>query len=86
MPDPGGATADRGSAAEEFLRQFAAEKGRDFPVSRFDEVRGEMARHGRYRQTPEELEFACRLVWRNNRRCIGRRYWQTLEVPMRARP
>jgi len=71
---------DRTQAAEEFLRQFAAEKRRDVPDSRFDEVRGEMARRGWYRQTPEELEFACRLAWRNNRRCIGRRYWQTLEV------
>lgn len=80
MPAPGGARADRAQAAEEFLRQFAAEKGRDIPASRFDEVRSEIARHGWYHQTPEELEFACRLAWRNNRRCIGRRYWQTLEV------
>lgn len=80
MPAAGEKQIDRGQAAEEFLNLFASESGRDVPASRFETVRAEVAAHGRYWQTPEELEFACRLAWRNNRRCIGRRFWPTLEV------
>jgi nitric-oxide synthase len=80
MPAPGGTPADRASAAEEFLRQFAAENGGNVSATRIEAVRDEISARGWYRQTREELEFACRLAWRNNRRCIGRRYWQTLEV------
>jgi len=80
MPAPGGVPADRASAAEEFLRQFATENGGNVSATRIEAVRAEISAHGWYRQAPEELEFACRLAWRNNRRCIGRRYWQTLEV------
>lgn len=80
MPAPDGAPADRASAAEEFLRQFATENGGNISATRIEAVRGEISARGWYRQTREELEFACRLAWRNNRRCIGRRYWQTLEV------
>jgi nitric-oxide synthase len=79
-PDPVGGRYDAVSAAEEFLRQFGLENQTDVPAARFEQVRGEVAARGWYRQTPAELEFACRLAWRNNRRCIGRRFWQTLEV------
>ena len=80
MPAPGSKTVDRVQAAEEFLEQFARETGCDVPSSRLDSVRRETASRGWYRQTFEELEYAARLAWRNNRRCIGRRFWQTLEV------
>jgi nitric-oxide synthase len=80
MPGAGGRQIDRARAAEEFLRLFAGETGRDIPASRFETVRAEMLAHGFSRQKPEELEFACRVAWRNNRRCIGRRFWQTLDV------
>ncbi len=80
MPAPDGAPADRASAAEELLRQFATENGGNISATRIEAVRAEISARGWYRQTREELEFACRLAWRNNRRCIGRRYWQTLEV------
>ncbi|MGA0176447.1 MAG: nitric oxide synthase oxygenase [Chthoniobacterales bacterium] len=79
-PVAGGGPVDRASAAEEFLRQFATETGFHISPRRIETVRAEISARGCYRQTPEELEFACRLAWRNNRRCIGRRYWQTLEV------
>lgn len=80
MPAPGSERIDRAAAAAEFLRQFAQETGCDVPPSRIDAVRGEVAARGWYRQTFEELEYACRLAWRNNRRCIGRRFWTTLEL------
>jgi nitric-oxide synthase len=80
MPAAGAKQVDRKQAAEEFLRLFARENGHEVADSRFETVRAEIDAHGWYRQTPEELEFACRVAWRNNRRCIGRRFWQTLEV------
>lgn len=80
MPAPGSEQVDRAEAAGEFLQQFARETGRDVSPSRIEAVRGEITARGWYRQTFEELEYACRLAWRNNRRCIGRRFWPTLEV------
>lgn len=80
MPAAGERQIDRARAAGEFLHLFASETGRDVPVSRYEAMRTEVLARGFYRQTPEELEFACRVAWRNNRRCIGRRFWQTLEV------
>ncbi len=80
MPAPGSEQIDRAAAAVEFLRQFAQETGCDVPPSRIEAVRSEIAARGWYRQTFEELEYACRLAWRNNRRCIGRRFWPTLEL------
>jgi len=80
MPAPGSTQIDRAEAAGEFLRQVGRETGCDVPPSRIEAVRGEIGARGWYRQTFEELEYACRLAWRNNRRCIGRRFWPTLEV------
>jgi nitric-oxide synthase len=79
-PDPASGRYDAAAAAEEFLRQFALENHLDFPVDRLEAVLGEIATRGWYRQSRAELEFACRLAWRNNRRCIGRRSWQSLEL------
>jgi nitric-oxide synthase len=44
------------------------------------QVLAEVAAHGTYRHTPEELAFAARVAWRNSSRCIGRLYWRTLRV------
>ena len=48
--------------------------------ARSREVRGELARHGFYRHTPDELAFGARVAWRNHGRCIGRLFWKSLEV------
>jgi nitric-oxide synthase len=79
-PDPAGGSYDAGAMAEQFLRQLAMEQGREVSLPRVEQARSEILARGRYRQSFEELEFAARLAWRNNRRCIGRRYWQTLDV------
>lgn len=79
-PDPAGGTYDAGAMAEQFLRQLAMEQGREVSLPRIEQARSEILARGWYRQSFEELEFAARLAWRNNRRCIGRRYWQTLDV------
>lgn len=44
------------------------------------EVGRELARHGFYRHTPEELAFGARVAWRNHSRCIGRLFWKSLDV------
>jgi nitric oxide synthase oxygenase domain/subunit len=59
---------------------LALEQGREVSLPRLEQARSEILARGWYRQSFEELEFTARLAWRNNRRCIGRRYWQTLEV------
>lgn len=79
-PDPAGGSYDAGAMAEQFLRQFALEQEREVSLPRLEQARSEILARGWYRQSFEELEFAARLAWRNNRRCIGRRYWQTLDV------
>jgi nitric-oxide synthase len=79
-PDPAGGSYDAGAMAEQFLRQLALEQEREVSLPRVEQARSEILARGWYRQSFEELEFAARLAWRNNRRCIGRRYWQTLEV------
>lgn len=79
-PDPAGGSYDSGAMAEQFLRQLALEQEREVSLPRLEQARSEILARGWYRQSFEELEFAARLAWRNNRRCIGRRYWQTLDV------
>ncbi len=72
--------AARRKAAKEFLGLFAAEHGRVPDAARWAEAEDEIARSGCYAQTREELEHACRVAWRHNRRCIGRRFWESLAV------
>lgn len=40
----------------------------------------EIEKTGTYTHTFEELEHGARMAWRNNNRCIGRLFWQTLTV------
>ncbi|WP_419873211.1 nitric oxide synthase oxygenase [Candidatus Pristimantibacillus sp. PTI5] len=47
---------------------------------RIHEVMQEIYRTGTYVHTYEELKHGARMAWRNNNRCIGRLFWQTLEV------
>lgn len=67
-------------AACEFLQQFARETARQPDPARAAAVAAEIRQEGFYRQTAEELEFSCRVAWRNNARCIGRRFWESLTV------
>ncbi|MEX2570781.1 MAG: nitric oxide synthase oxygenase [Gemmatimonadota bacterium] len=47
---------------------------------RIREIEASIARSGSYAQQPLELEYGAKLAWRNSARCIGRLYWQKLEV------
>ncbi|MEU7827901.1 nitric oxide synthase oxygenase [Nonomuraea sp. NPDC049129] len=67
--------------AERFIRLFHAENpGAGGVHARLREVAKEIARHGTYAHTFEELQFGARVAWRNSSRCIGRLYWRSLRV------
>jgi nitric-oxide synthase len=69
------------AAAEEFLALFHAENPQAGPMEpRFAAVMREIDMTGTYWHTSEELAFGARVAWRNNARCIGRLYWQSLQV------
>ncbi len=70
--------------AESFIRLYCRENGGS-PEARLREVVKEVAVHGTYTHTPEELAFGARVAWRNSNRCIGRLYWRSLRVRDRRR-
>ncbi|WP_138752920.1 nitric oxide synthase oxygenase [Paenibacillus sinopodophylli] len=47
---------------------------------RIEAVTEQIERTGSYEHTYEELKHGAKMAWRNNNRCIGRLFWQTLEV------
>lgn len=73
---------ERHAEAQAFVRQFCNETGRDdkFKQKRLAEVRRAIKNDNHYDHTAEELAFGARVAWRNHARCIGRLYWQSLEV------
>ncbi|MEV6602113.1 nitric oxide synthase oxygenase [Actinoplanes sp. NPDC051346] len=73
---------DLESEAVDFLSLFHAENPGLSPAlpDRVAEVRAEIAATGTYTQTFEELTFGARVAWRNASRCIGRLYWNNLQV------
>ena len=68
--------------ARAFLSNFYAESGRGASAfkRRWAEARRSLSKTGTYRHTEEELAFGARVAWRNHGRCIGRIYWESLEV------
>lgn len=68
------------ASAEEFLRTYAREAGRDVPGLRHDQVAAELTARGTYTHTVDELEVGAKLAWRNHTRCVGKLYWRTLQV------
>ncbi|GAA1676461.1 nitric oxide synthase oxygenase [Kribbella yunnanensis] len=78
-PEPAIDTGAVQAAAEEFLQLFHSEN--PGPIeARIAAVRREIDLTGTYWHTAEELVFGARVAWRNNARCIGRLYWQSLQV------
>jgi len=67
--------------AEAFLKQCYAERGLMSVFSeRFTEVRQAIEQTGTYEQTFDELAYGAKLAWRNSNRCIGRNFWQNLNI------
>lgn len=76
----GGRTSlhDKASAFLDLLEN--QEGGPGVTSSRRNEVLKDIERHRYYEHTPEELLWGCRFAWRHSIRCIGRFFWQQLEV------
>ncbi|RVT43949.1 nitric oxide synthase oxygenase [Sphingobium algorifonticola] len=73
---------ERREEARAFLNTYCKESGatQQFQQRRWAEIRRELAAAKFYRHTPEELAFGARVAWRNHGRCIGRLFWESLEV------
>jgi len=68
--------------AEAFIRTYYNEtKGTEHQIeARLAEVSASIRERGTYAHTIEELTFGAKLAWRNNAKCIGRLFWDSLEV------
>ncbi|WP_442601949.1 nitric oxide synthase oxygenase [Paenibacillus sp. KN14-4R] len=47
---------------------------------RLVEIKQQIEENGTYTHTSEELEHGAKMAWRNSNRCIGRLFWQSLQV------
>jgi nitric-oxide synthase len=67
--------------ADAFVRACYSELGRDSEIAdRLDEIAAEIERRGHYEHTSVELEHGARMAYRNSNRCVGRLFWQQLNV------
>ncbi|WP_210530367.1 nitric oxide synthase oxygenase [Rubellimicrobium arenae] len=73
---------ERREEARAFLDAFHDTTGapREVRQRRWAEVRRGLSCEGFYEHTPAELAFGARLAWRNHGRCIGRLFWESLDV------
>ena len=74
--------ADLVQEAEKFVRSFHQELGkteRD-TLDRLMNMKQEVEACGTYEHTYEELAYGARVAWRNSNRCIGRLFWNRLNV------
>jgi nitric-oxide synthase len=61
------------------LDPVAGKQAPDFE-NRLNQIKLEIDSKGFYTHTFKELQFGCRLAWKNSNRCIGRHFWRTLQV------
>ena len=67
--------------AEAYLRQCYLERGLpEVFLPRWQEVERAIAKTGTYEHTLDELSYGARLAWRNSSRCVGRYFWQSLQI------
>ncbi|CAG7636737.1 nitric oxide synthase oxygenase [Paenibacillus allorhizosphaerae] len=67
--------------AKPFIETCYLELGKEDAISeRLIQITTDIDRYGYYEHTAEELSHGAKLAWRNSNRCIGRLFWQTLEV------
>ncbi len=73
---------ERREEARAFLELFCQETGASRPAfeKRWADISRTLRRRNFYEHTPEELAFGARVAWRNHGRCIGRLFWESLEV------
>nr|WP_256376200.1 nitric oxide synthase oxygenase [Dolichospermum sp. UHCC 0259] len=64
-----------------FLKQCYIERGLSTVfLPRWEEVQASIDETGTYEQTFDELAYGAKIAWRNSNRCLGRNFWQTLNV------
>jgi nitric-oxide synthase len=69
------------SDAKAFLALLQEEQViRESYLNRFAEIESEVEETGTYWQRFDELTYGAKLAWRNSTRCVGRSYWNSLEV------
>ncbi|GGF85505.1 nitric oxide synthase oxygenase [Paenibacillus aceti] len=68
--------------AEVFIYQCYSElnKSEEEAQRRMQEIEAEIERLGTYELSYEELEYGAGMAWRNSNRCIGRLFWESLNV------
>jgi len=68
--------------ANDFIQMFYNETNRSMEErdQRLADIVSSIRKIGTYSHTIEELTYGARLAWRNNSRCIGRLFWESLEV------
>lgn len=68
--------------AFEFLSQYGKENGHseDTIMNRQLTVKEEIESTGTYIHTFDEITYGAKLAWRNSAKCIGRLFWETLDV------
>lgn len=82
----GGPVPDYGKAelrerARSFISRCYAELDREWAIDwRLADIDREISQTGTYTHTTEELTHGARMAWRNSNRCVGRLFWQSLEV------
>ena len=66
--------------AKDFLRLRCDETGEAPCDARIRSIADEIERTATYRHDFAELEYGCRLAWRNSLDCLGKGMWRRLEV------
>src|SRR5690625_1977601 len=68
--------------ATAFIHNMYSETGIDeFTMTqRIEQIEEETNKTGTYIHTEEELKYGAKMAWRNSNRCIGRLFWEKLEV------
>lgn len=68
--------------AKKFIHDMYNELGLDSSEmeKRFIEIEREISESGTYTHTADELTYGAKMAWRNSNRCIGRLFWDKLEV------
>jgi nitric-oxide synthase, bacterial len=68
--------------ASTFLFQFGKENGlsEETIMNRQSMIKDEIESTGTYTHTLEEITYGAKLAWRNSAKCIGRLFWETLDV------
>ena len=74
--------SERREEACAFIKLFCDETGQpdSYRKQRLKEACADLSKSQYYEHTPEELAFGARVAWRNHGRCIGRLFWESLEV------